>query len=102
MSPNDDRSTPFREACMRAWVAGWYAGRLGVTNDDDKSYCASLLVKKFPAENAAQESLAGCRKALRLCRDAARIEDAGGREILSDGVEMALENAIAKAEGEHP
>jgi hypothetical protein len=90
---------------MRAWVAGWYAGRDGLRThltDDGKHACADKLAKEFPAENAAQESLAGCRKALRLFRDAARIEDADGREILSDGVEMALENAIAKVEGEHP
>jgi len=100
----DAAITPFREACMRAWVDGWNAGlddRI-VQSDDDKRHCASRLVKEFPAENAAQGLLEASRKALRLCRDAARIEDAAGREILSDGVETALEDAIAKAEGEKP
>lgn len=96
------QATPFQEACMRAWVDGWYAGRNGVLNDDGKRACADKLAKQFPAENAAQELLAASKRALQLCRDAAQIEDEDGQEVLPDYVETVLENAIAKAEGEKP
>jgi hypothetical protein len=86
MSPNDDRSTPFREACMRAWVAGWYAGRDGVLNDDGKRACADKLASEFPAEARAQDLLVALDRLL------------GSTELNLDEMEPETVAAIVFAE----
>jgi hypothetical protein len=58
----ETKHTPFREALMRAWVAGWDAGIQGAQNDDGKRDTAQEIAQYFPAEEAAPDLLTACNR----------------------------------------
>ncbi len=90
------KHTPFREALMRAWVAGWYAGLDEIRNDDGKYVASATIAEGFPAEDAAPDLLAAASQISAMfarCTETRYV-------VVTGELKAMLDAAIAKARKE--